>query len=212
MNRTIVHHEGVRSLERTGRKIKRTPAVIKIGLDVHARVYVVVAESDALLPIPVGLRKLATVVLSREICDWHRFHNRRTISSYTGLYPSERSSGSKRVPGSVTKRGNPRVRAALAECACPESFRGSSRSIRRSPNGSVFSAKARALPARCASRNAARRARPGFQGDRGGGATSRGRPVAHPHRPLPRGTTGLEDLISIRHQPRRAVRGKQIPT
>ena len=56
-------------------------------------------------------------MLTREICDWHRFNNRRAISSYTGLCPGERSSGSKRVPGSVTKRGNARVRAALVECA-----------------------------------------------------------------------------------------------
>jgi transposase len=74
-------------------------------------------EAAAPKSIPVGLGKLTTVVLSREICDWRRFHNRRTISSYTGLCPGERSSGSKRVPGSVTKRGNPRVRAALVECA-----------------------------------------------------------------------------------------------
>jgi transposase len=63
------------------------------------------------------LGKLTTVVLTREICDWKRFNNRRAISSYTGLCPGERSSGSKRIPGSVTKRGNPRVRAALVECA-----------------------------------------------------------------------------------------------
>ena len=50
MNKTIVHHEGVCSLERTGRKVKLTPAVIKIGLDVHARVYVAVAQFDQLLP------------------------------------------------------------------------------------------------------------------------------------------------------------------
>ena len=77
------------------------------------------SELEAAAPksIPVGLGKLTTVVLTREICDWGRFHNRRTISSYTGLCPGERSSGSKRVPGSVTKRGNPRVRAALVECA-----------------------------------------------------------------------------------------------
>ena len=304
MNKTIVHHEGVRSPERTGRKVKLTPAVIKVGLDVHAKLYVAVAQSDQLLPkparrfapcefvpwvegllraghevhvvyeacgfgftlyrqliaagaqcyviaprkldeqftrvktdprdattlcqrlsrylegntrelavirvpseeeeqarhvsrqreqlvhhrqkleaqgrsllinhalpapahwwkqqtwnrlqkhlpawitlrlevarpallslqnqidaltseleaaapadIPAGLGKLTTVVMTREICDWRRFKNRRTISSYTGLCPGERSSGSKRVPGSVTKRGNPRVRAALVECA-----------------------------------------------------------------------------------------------
>jgi len=74
-------------------------------------------EAAAPATIPRGLGKLTTVVLTREICDWHRFPNRRAISSYTGLCPGERSSGSKRIPGSVTKRGNPRVRAALVECA-----------------------------------------------------------------------------------------------
>jgi transposase len=74
-------------------------------------------ETAAPLNIPRGLGKLTTVVLTREICDWKRFNNRRAISSYTGLCPGERSSGSKRIPGSVTKRGNPRVRAALVECA-----------------------------------------------------------------------------------------------
>ena len=74
-------------------------------------------EASAPLRIPRGLGKLTIVVLTREICDWHRFNNRRAIGSYTGLCPGERSSGSKRIPGSVTKRGNPRVRAALVECA-----------------------------------------------------------------------------------------------
>jgi transposase len=74
-------------------------------------------EAAAPLNIPRGLGKLTTATLSREICDWSRFSNRRTISSYTGLCPGEYSSGHKRVPGSVTKRGNPRLRAALVECA-----------------------------------------------------------------------------------------------
>jgi transposase len=74
-------------------------------------------EAAAPASIPAGLGKLTTVVLTREVCDWHRFNNRRAISSYTGLCPGERSSGSKRVPGGVTKRGNPRLRAALVECA-----------------------------------------------------------------------------------------------
>lgn len=74
-------------------------------------------EASAPSALPRGLGKLTSVVLTREICDWHRFNNRRAISSYTGLCPGERTSGSKRVAGSVTKRGNPRVRAALVECA-----------------------------------------------------------------------------------------------
>jgi hypothetical protein len=78
------------------------------------------------------------------------------ISSYTGLCPGEHTSGSKRVPGSVTKHGNPRLRAALVECACPESFRGSSPTIRRSRNGWPFCPKEREPP----ERNAKKRSSP----------------------------------------------------
>jgi transposase len=55
--------------------------------------------------------------LDREVCDWSRFRNRRQVSSYTGLCPGEYSSGGKRLQGSVTKHGNPRLRAALVELA-----------------------------------------------------------------------------------------------
>ena len=91
------------------------PALLSLQKQIDA----LTSELEAAAPasIPAGLGKLTSVVLTREICDWHRFNNRRAISSYTGLCPGERSSGSKRIPGSVTKRGNPRVRAALVECA-----------------------------------------------------------------------------------------------
>ena len=62
-------------------------------------------ERAAPAGLPTGQGRLTSVVLSREICDWHRFHNRRQISSYTGLCPGEYSSGGKRVPGSVNKHG-----------------------------------------------------------------------------------------------------------
>ena len=88
-------------------------------LSLEAQIALLSQELEAAAPasIPRGLGKLTTVVLTREICSWERFKNRRAISSYTGLCPGEHSSGSKRVPGSVTKRGNPRVRAVLVECA-----------------------------------------------------------------------------------------------
>ena len=56
-------------------------------------------EGSAPSTLPRGVGKLTSVMLTREICDWHRFNNRRAISSYTGLCPGERSSGSKHVPG-----------------------------------------------------------------------------------------------------------------
>ena len=74
-------------------------------------------EAAAPKQLPSGLGKLTSVVVSREVCDWHRFKNRRQVGSYTGMCPGEYSSGSKRVPGSVTKHGNPRLRAALVELA-----------------------------------------------------------------------------------------------
>ena len=76
-------------------------------------------ELEAAAPpnLPRGLGKLTSVALSREVCDWKRFNNRRQVASYTGLCPGEHSSGTKRVQGSVTKHGNPRLRAALVELA-----------------------------------------------------------------------------------------------
>jgi transposase len=74
-------------------------------------------EAAASKDLPHGLGKLTSVVLSREVCDWKRFRNRRQVASYTGLCPGEHSSGNKRVQGSVTKHGNPRLRASLVELA-----------------------------------------------------------------------------------------------
>ncbi|HEX8312880.1 MAG TPA: transposase [Chthoniobacteraceae bacterium] len=76
-------------------------------------------ELEAAAPpdLPRGLGKLTTVTLSREVCDWSRFKNRRQVASFTGLCPGEHSSGNKRVQGSVTKHGNPRLRSSLVELA-----------------------------------------------------------------------------------------------
>ena len=74
-------------------------------------------EKAAPARLPSGMGKLTSVVVTREVCDWHRFQNRRQVSSYTGLCPGEYSSGGKRVPGTVTKHGNPRLRSALVELA-----------------------------------------------------------------------------------------------
>src|SRR3954466_6775317 len=57
MQNTIVHHEGTASLEVAVKKIKLSRSIIKIGLDVHARIYVAVAQYDQLLPKPA--RRLA---------------------------------------------------------------------------------------------------------------------------------------------------------
>lgn len=82
-----------------------------------AQIAALSAELEKAAPpkLPAGLGKLTSVIVSREVCDWRRFKNRRQVSSYTGLCPGEYSSGGKRIPGAVTKHGNPRLRCALVE-------------------------------------------------------------------------------------------------
>lgn len=67
------------------------------------------------LPTPYGLGALTAAILRAEILDWNRFTNRRQVGSYTGLCPSEYSTGQSRRQGAVTKHGNPRVRHVLVE-------------------------------------------------------------------------------------------------
>jgi transposase len=63
-----------------------------------------------------GVSTLTGFALAVEVGDWHRFTG-NTIGSYVGLVPSEYSSGSSRVQGSITKTGNTHVRRLLVEAA-----------------------------------------------------------------------------------------------
>ena len=75
-------------------------------------------EVEAAAPeqLPVGLGKLTSQILEREVADWNRFKNRRQVASYTGLCPREDSSSTRRFQGSINKHGNRRLRPALIEC------------------------------------------------------------------------------------------------
>ena len=74
-------------------------------------------EQCSTAPLPKGIGPLTEQILSREACDWHRFKNRRQVSSYLGLCPSENSSGPRQHQGHLNKCGNPRLRWALCELA-----------------------------------------------------------------------------------------------
>lgn len=67
------------------------------------------------MSVPKGLGTLTCLILLLESIDWSRFKNRRQVSSYTGLCPSEFSSGESRKQGCIDRHGNPRVRHALVE-------------------------------------------------------------------------------------------------
>ncbi|RZL75874.1 MAG: IS110 family transposase [Rhodococcus sp. (in: high G+C Gram-positive bacteria)] len=63
-----------------------------------------------------GVSTLTGFALAVEIGDWNRFTG-NTIGSFVGLVPSEYSSGSSRVQGSITKTGNAHARRLLVEAA-----------------------------------------------------------------------------------------------
>jgi transposase len=63
-----------------------------------------------------GIATLTAFALAVEIGDWHRFTG-NSIGSFVGLVPSEKSSGTTRVQGSITKTGNSHARRLLAEAA-----------------------------------------------------------------------------------------------
>ena len=76
-----------------------------------------VIEKSSTAALPKGMGPLTEQILQREAADWSRFKNRRQVSSYLGLCPSENSSGSRQQQGHITKSGNPRLRWALCEIA-----------------------------------------------------------------------------------------------
>jgi transposase len=90
---------------------------ILLALEEKIRALTVQLQAAATPHQPRGMGLMSSVVVDREIGNWHRFKNRRQVGSYTGLCPGEYSSGKTRVQGCVTKHGNPRLRAALVEMA-----------------------------------------------------------------------------------------------
>jgi transposase len=90
---------------------------ILLALEAKIRELTVQLQSAAGENQPRGLGAMSSVIIDREVGDWHRFGNRRKVGSYTGLCPGEHSSGNTRMQTSVTKHGNPRLRAALVETA-----------------------------------------------------------------------------------------------
>jgi transposase len=66
-------------------------------------------------PRPKAIGPLSWVLLTRELCDWSRFKNRRQVAGYTGLCPGVDQSGNHHRDGSINRCGNPRVRALLIE-------------------------------------------------------------------------------------------------
>ena len=83
---------------------------ILLALEEKIRALTVQLQGAAAPRPPRGLGLLSSLVIDREIANWHRFTNRRQVGSYTGLCPGEYSSGNTRLQSCVTKLAMGRVR------------------------------------------------------------------------------------------------------
>jgi transposase len=64
-----------------------------------------------------GVAKITAITLATELGTFQRFEHAGEVMSYTGLVPSERSSGLKKRQGAITKTGNSHLRRVLVEAA-----------------------------------------------------------------------------------------------
>lgn len=64
-----------------------------------------------------GVAKITAVTLAVEVGSFRRFQRATQLMSYTGMVPSERSSGPRERRGAITKAGNSRLRRVLIESA-----------------------------------------------------------------------------------------------
>jgi transposase len=70
-----------------------------------------------------GVAQVAAVTIVAELGELARFPTARDLMGYTGLVPSEYSSGTARRHGHITKTGNAHLRRVLVEAAWAYQFR-----------------------------------------------------------------------------------------
>jgi len=64
-----------------------------------------------------GIGTLTAMTIISETCDFARFGDAGSYMAFTGLVPSEHSSGASHHQGSITKTGNRHIRRVLVESA-----------------------------------------------------------------------------------------------
>jgi transposase len=85
---------------------------------------------EAIYRTAPGVGRISARVLANELGDLSAFANERQLFSYTGLTPSEHSSGESIHPGHISKQGNRHLRGILMQIAW--------RAIRKDPSLAQF--------------------------------------------------------------------------
>jgi transposase len=106
--------EYIAEVEHQGQRIERLDASIDEAIvDAPAAMKAVIEALQSLR----GVAKLTAVTLAVEVGTFQRFERATQLMSYTGMVPSEYSSGARAKRGSITKAGNNHLRRVLIEAA-----------------------------------------------------------------------------------------------
>jgi transposase len=111
-NTTLV--ELILEVDHQGQRIERFDAAIDRAVETAPEQLRAVV--DALQALR-GVAKVTAVTLATEFGCLSRFEKAGQVMSYTGLVPSEHSSGPKTRRGAITKTGNSHIRRVLVESA-----------------------------------------------------------------------------------------------
>jgi transposase len=89
-----------------------------------------------------GVARLGALTIASEVGDWRRFPTARAFMGFTGLVPSEYSSGAAVRRGHITKAGNAHLRTQLIESAWAYQHRASLGALLRRRQDGVEAATA----------------------------------------------------------------------
>ncbi len=116
----IVLADSVHEVEHVAARIERLEqAIQEVASSLPPAMSAVVEALQALR----GIAHIAAVTLVAELGPISRFSSARQLMGYSGLVPSEHSSGSRKIQGSITKTGNAHLRRVIVEAAWAYQFR-----------------------------------------------------------------------------------------
>ena len=106
--------ELILEVDHQGHRIERFDGAIDRAIEVAPKQLRAIV--DALQALR-GVAKVTAVTLATEFGCFSRFEKAAQVMSYTGMVPSEHSSGAKTHRGAITKSGNSHLRRVLIESA-----------------------------------------------------------------------------------------------
>jgi transposase len=99
---------------RQGQRVARLDkAIDEVVVDAPPHMQAVIEALQAMR----GIAKLTAVTIATEVGSFQRFAKARHMMGYTGLVPSEHSSGARQRKGGITRAGNAHLRRVLVEAA-----------------------------------------------------------------------------------------------